>query len=38
MTVEQATREMEVVGLRLERVDESLPRQHVMVFVRRATP
>jgi len=38
MTVEQATREMEAVGLRLERVDESLPRQHVMVFVTKAVP
>jgi ubiquinone/menaquinone biosynthesis C-methylase UbiE len=33
MTVEQAKREMEAVGLKLDKLDESLPRQHVMVFV-----
>ncbi|NQY03258.1 MAG: class I SAM-dependent methyltransferase [Halieaceae bacterium] len=34
MTVEQATREMEAVGLVLQRVDNRLPMQHVMEFVR----
>jgi ubiquinone/menaquinone biosynthesis C-methylase UbiE len=34
MSVEQAKREMEAVGLKLDKLDESLPRQHVMVFVK----
>ena len=29
-----AKREMAAVGLKLEKLDESLPRQHVMVFVK----
>lgn len=34
MTVEQASREMSSVGLRLEELHDDLPRQHVMVFMR----
>ncbi len=34
MTVDQAKREMSAVGLKLGNCDESLPRQHVMVFVK----
>jgi ubiquinone/menaquinone biosynthesis C-methylase UbiE len=34
MAVEQASREMQAVGLKLEKLDESLPRQHVMLFVK----
>jgi ubiquinone/menaquinone biosynthesis C-methylase UbiE len=34
MTVEQARREMKEVGLKMLKLDETLPRQHVMIFVR----
>jgi SAM-dependent methyltransferase len=32
MTVAQAEREMRAVGLTLEKVDDSLPRQHILTF------
>ena len=37
MSVKQAVREMEAVGLKLERNGKFLPQQHFMVF-RRALP
>ena len=36
MTVAQARKEMEVLGLQFQRSDESLPWQHVMFFVKPA--
>ncbi len=36
MTVAQATTELEMVGLALERVDDVLPLQHIMIFRRAA--
>ena len=35
MSVQQATREMEAVGLRLLEVQDILPQQHIMVFGKR---
>lgn len=37
MTVEQASREMSAAGLRLAKLHNDLPRQHVMVFMRDTT-
>ena len=38
MTVEQASREMQAVGLQLESVNDQLPWQHIMVFKRANLP
>jgi precorrin-6B methylase 2 len=38
LTVEQAAREMEAVGLQLETVGDQLPWQHIMVFKRAPLP
>jgi hypothetical protein len=35
MTVEQVKAELEPEGLHLDRVIESLPRQHILIFTRK---
>jgi ubiquinone/menaquinone biosynthesis C-methylase UbiE len=37
MTVAEAKQEVEAEGFELTRVDERLPRQHILVFTRRET-
>jgi predicted methyltransferase len=34
MTVAEARMEVEAEGFKLSRVDESLPRQHILIFTR----
>jgi hypothetical protein len=37
MTVEQVKTEIEPEGFRLDQVIESLPRQHIIIFMRKAS-